>query len=76
LRNSYDSALSRQVFSNVERQEKSDIIFFTGDLVNNTADELNDYFDVFNKVKAPLGVYSALGNEINSTTLRSWAMNK
>ncbi len=43
-------------------REKSDIIFFTGDLVNNTADELNDYFDVFNKIKAPLGVYSTLGN--------------
>lgn len=43
-------------------REKSDIIFFTGDLVNNTADELNDYFDVFNKVKAPLGVYTTLGN--------------
>jgi predicted MPP superfamily phosphohydrolase len=43
-------------------REKSDIIFFTGDLVNNTADELNDYFDVFNKVKAPLGVYATLGN--------------
>jgi predicted MPP superfamily phosphohydrolase len=43
-------------------REKPDIIFFTGDLVNNTADELNDYFDVFNKVKAPLGVYATLGN--------------
>lgn len=43
-------------------QEKSDIIFFTGDLVNNTADELDVYIDVFNKVRAPLGVYSILGN--------------
>lgn len=42
--------------------EKSDLIFFTGDLVNNTADELNAYIDVFDKVKAPLGVYSVLGN--------------
>jgi uncharacterized protein len=43
-------------------REKADIIFFTGDLVNNTADELDAYIDVFNKVKAPLGVYSVLGN--------------
>ncbi len=43
-------------------REKPDLIFFTGDLVNNKADELNDYIDVFNKVKAPLGVYSVLGN--------------
>jgi uncharacterized protein len=43
-------------------REKADIIFFTGDLVNDTADELNAYIDVFDKVKAPLGVYSTLGN--------------
>lgn len=43
-------------------REKADIIFFTGDLVNNTADELHDYIDVFDKVQAPLGVYSTLGN--------------
>jgi predicted MPP superfamily phosphohydrolase len=43
-------------------REKPDIIFFTGDLVNNKADEMKDYMDVFNKVKAPLGVYATLGN--------------
>ncbi|MEY5047903.1 MAG: hypothetical protein RLZZ175_1262 [Bacteroidota bacterium] len=42
--------------------EKPDVVFFTGDLVNNTADELNDYFDIFKHVKAPMGVYSVLGN--------------
>ena len=39
-----------------------DIILFTGDLVNNRADEMHDYMDVFSQVKAPLGVYSTLGN--------------
>src|SRR3569623_328866 len=43
-------------------REKTDIIFFTGDLVNNTADEVSAYIDVFSKVQAPLGVYSILGN--------------
>ena len=43
-------------------REKPDIIFFTGDLVNNTTDEINDYINIFNKVKAPLGVYTTLGN--------------
>jgi predicted MPP superfamily phosphohydrolase len=43
-------------------KEKPDLILFTGDLVNNTADEMNDYMDVFNRIKAPLGVYSILGN--------------
>jgi uncharacterized protein len=42
--------------------QKPDAIFFTGDLVNNRADEFHDYFDVFKKLKAPLGVYSTLGN--------------
>lgn len=42
--------------------EKPDMVFFTGDLVNNTADEVREYIDIFGKVKAPLGVYSTLGN--------------
>ncbi len=41
---------------------KPDIILFTGDLVNNVATEMNDYKDVFAELKAPLGVYSILGN--------------
>lgn len=42
--------------------EKPDMVFFTGDLVNNEAKEVKEYIDIFNKVKAPLGVYSVLGN--------------
>lgn len=41
---------------------KPDLILFTGDLVNDKADEMHDYIDVFNKFNAPLGVYSTLGN--------------
>ncbi len=43
-------------------KEKPDFIFFTGDLVNNIASEMRDYQDIFSKVKAPLGVFSTLGN--------------
>jgi hypothetical protein len=43
-------------------QEKADVIFFTGDLVNDLSHEIKDYLDVFSKVKASLGVYSCLGN--------------
>jgi predicted MPP superfamily phosphohydrolase len=43
-------------------KEKPDLILFTGDLVNNTADEMDDYKDVFNQLNAPMGVYSTLGN--------------
>jgi predicted MPP superfamily phosphohydrolase len=39
-----------------------DLILFTGDLVNNKADEMLEYISIFNRLKAPLGVYSVLGN--------------
>ena len=42
--------------------EKPDLVCFTGDLVNNVASEMNNYVNVFNKVKADLGVYSVIGN--------------
>ena len=42
--------------------QKPDMIFFTGDLVNNLASELKDYQDIFAKLNAPLGVFSVLGN--------------
>jgi uncharacterized protein len=41
---------------------KPDIVFFTGDLVNSKADEMDDFIDVFDKIEAPHGVYSILGN--------------
>ena len=43
-------------------KEEPDLILFTGDMVNNVADEMKDYMDVFDRLKAPLGVYSVLGN--------------
>lgn len=43
-------------------REKPDAVFFTGDLVNNEAKEVQEYIDIFSKVKAPLGVFSTLGN--------------
>ena len=42
--------------------EKPDLIFFTGDLVNNKATEVEEYIPVFSKLRAPLGIYSILGN--------------
>lgn len=43
-------------------QTRPDIIVFTGDLVNHTAEEFEPYLKLFARVKAPLGVYSILGN--------------
>ncbi len=42
--------------------EKPDLIFFTGDLVNNESSEVKDYIPIFEKIKAPLGVFSITGN--------------
>lgn len=43
-------------------QLKPDLVLFTGDLVNNMSTEMENYIDVFSRVKAPFGVYSTLGN--------------
>jgi predicted MPP superfamily phosphohydrolase len=42
--------------------EKPDLILFTGDLVNDRASEMDEYKAIFSELKAPLGVYSTLGN--------------
>ena len=39
-----------------------DLIFFTGDLVNNVAVEALDFVETFSQLKAKHGVYSILGN--------------
>lgn len=43
-------------------KEKPDVIFFTGDLVNNRSDEMYSWMETFGRLKAPMGVYSILGN--------------
>ena len=43
-------------------QQKSDVILFTGDIVNNKADEMDNWIDVFDKLEAKEGKYSILGN--------------
>jgi len=54
----------KAVLKGVEKvlKEQPDLILFTGDLVNNISSEMDDYIDVFSRLKAPLGVYSVLGN--------------
>lgn len=43
-------------------EQKPDLILFTGDLVNDKATEMDNWVSVFSKLKAPMGVYSTLGN--------------
>lgn len=48
---------------NMINQQNSDIILFTGDIVNTHAEEMHPWIDVFKKIeKAPMGKYSILGN--------------
>ena len=42
--------------------QNADLVIFSGDLVNDRAPEMQNYIDVFDKVKAPMGVYSTFGN--------------
>ena len=42
--------------------QKPDVIFFTGDLVNNAATEIEPFIEIFKQVTAPMGVFSTLGN--------------
>lgn len=43
-------------------QEKPDVIFFTGDLVNYRTSELYEYSELLRLLRAPLGVFSVTGN--------------
>lgn len=43
-------------------QQQSDVILFTGDLVNNKATEMLPWKDLFGSLKAKDGVFSVLGN--------------
>jgi predicted MPP superfamily phosphohydrolase len=42
--------------------QQPDVIFFTGDLVNDRHDEALEYKELLSTLKAPMGVYSVLGN--------------
>jgi predicted MPP superfamily phosphohydrolase len=47
---------------NIVLDQKPDAIFFTGDLVNNLANETDMHLETYKMLKAPYGVYSILGN--------------
>lgn len=44
------------------KEQQSDLLLFTGDIVNNKAEEMDDFIDAFSELKAPYGQYSILGN--------------
>lgn len=42
--------------------QKADLILFTGDFVNNVANEMKEFIPLLKGIQAPYGVYSILGN--------------
>ncbi|WP_372753651.1 metallophosphoesterase [Mariniflexile sp.] len=59
---SFDDIEKVKYAVNLVNEQESDVILFTGDMVNNTADEMHPYIDVFSKLQARDGKYSVLGN--------------
>ena len=69
---SFDNKIAVKGGVDMILQERPDMVFFTGDLVNRQTDEINEYFDIFSKITAPMGVYSVLGNH-DYGEYRSWS---
>ncbi|MFD2914989.1 metallophosphoesterase [Psychroserpens luteus] len=59
---SFDNRKKIEYGVDLINEQKSDVIFFTGDLVNNKASEMVPWTDLFSKLTAKDGVYSVLGN--------------
>jgi predicted MPP superfamily phosphohydrolase len=59
---SFWSKSSVQEGINMINNLKPDLFFFTGDLVNNVADEFDDFKEMFSQIDAKYGSFSVLGN--------------
>ncbi|RKN79485.1 metallophosphoesterase [Ulvibacterium marinum] len=59
---SFDDKAMVEYAVDLVNQQGSDVIFFTGDMVNNKAEELYPWKDVFARLEAKDGKYSILGN--------------
>ncbi len=59
---SFDDASKIKYGIDLINEQESDVILFTGDLVNNFASEMKPWTGLFSSLKAKDGVYSVLGN--------------
>ncbi len=69
---SFDSRSAVQRGLDMITDLNSDLLVFTGDLVNNRSDEFAPWVDAFARLKAPFGKYSILGNH-DYGTYYPWA---
>ncbi|MDB4297754.1 metallophosphoesterase, partial [Flavobacteriaceae bacterium] len=72
---SFDSFEDVQRGVEMIKAQKPDLVLFTGDLVNNEAKEIEPFKELFGGIKAPLGVFSSLGNHDYGTHKR-WTNNQ
>lgn len=59
---SFDNLKKVEYGLNLVNDQKSDLILFTGDIVNNKTEELLPWVKTFSSLKAPFGIFSVLGN--------------
>ena len=59
---SFDNKEKIEYAVDLVNEQHSDVIFFTGDLVNNKAEEMIPWMDTFSRLKAKDGIFSILGN--------------
>ena len=59
---SFDNAEKVQHGVDLVNAQQADVVLFTGDLVNNRADEIHPWIKTFQQIKAKQGVFSVLGN--------------
>ena len=59
---SFDNKKKLEYGVELINEQGSDVILFTGDLVNNQAIEMEPWIETFKKLRAPMGIYSILGN--------------
>jgi predicted MPP superfamily phosphohydrolase len=59
---SFDSPEQVQKGIDMMNEQQPDLVLFTGDLVNDRAEEIDAYADVFRNIEAKDGIYSITGN--------------
>jgi len=59
---SFDNPEKVQYGVDLINRQEADVVFFTGDLVNNRAEEVFPWIETFKKINSKFGVYSILGN--------------
>ncbi|MGH1385909.1 metallophosphoesterase [Kordia sp.] len=59
---SFDNKEKVEYAVDLINEQKSDVILFTGDIVNAVAEEMHPWIDTFKRMEAKDGLYSVLGN--------------